>query len=98
MTDKCFKGWTELAGNRDGSCCCNCQYHKQDFYHCTTIDRIAYSIATNKPAPAGCVCSLHKGWICTGMEGEGGGAHSGWSEHGMCEMHMRKVQLTDNSG
>lgn len=52
------------------------------------MDRVAYAIANDVPAPVGCVCTLHKGWTCTGM---GGHVYSDWSEHGMCEMHGRKV-------
>ena len=83
---KCFKGWAD--GNASGACCCNCRYHKEDFHHCTTMDRVAHAVENDVPAPVGCVCSLHKGWLCTGMVGEGGGIHSGWSDHGMCEIHQ----------
>jgi len=63
-----------------GSCCCNCRWHVEDFHHCTTV-----------PDRKGCVCSEHKGWICMA---EGDRAHSGWSEHGMCEMHEAKPEST----
>ena len=62
----------------NGCCCCNCANHLEDFYHCTT-----------PPKPdgvKGCVCSTHKGWICHMI----GKYHSGWSEHGFCEMHRFK--------
>ena len=67
-----------------GCCCCNCKNHLEDFYHCTT-----------HPKPQGvkgCVCSTHKGWICrTSFEdSDKVYYHSGWSEHGMCEMHENK--------
>lgn len=71
----CDKGW------HDGSCCCNCRNHYEDFYHCIT-----------KPKPEGiddCVCSIHKGWICLiSMDGEKPIAHSGWRAHGFCEFYM----------
>lgn len=77
INKKCNKGW------HDGSCCCNCKNHYEDFYHCTT-----------QPKPegvGGCVCSVHKGWICI-IEFEEGQtrAHSNWSEHGFCEMYNNK--------
>jgi hypothetical protein len=66
-----------------GDCCCNCKNHLKDFYHCTTSPK-----PENKK---GCVCSVQKGWICLiSFEGETPMAHSGWGEHGMCEMHSRR--------
>lgn len=63
-----------------GRCCCNCKSHLEDFHHCTTVsDR----------KPGTCFCNDHKGWICMGMLGDSK-AHSGWSEHGICEMHEKK--------
>jgi hypothetical protein len=63
-----------------GSCCCNCRWHVEDFHHCTTARDLREQ--TKK-----CVCGEHKGWICMAPEDR---AHSGWSEHGMCEMHEAK--------
>jgi len=65
-------------GNWNGRCCCNCRWHIEDFYHCTTY----------KGPASQCMCSTHKGWIC--MPPDFGGAHSDWTEHGMCEMHEPK--------
>ena len=62
----------------DGCCCCNCIFHIEDFNHCVTA--ITLRDEMNK-----CVCDSHKGWIC--MPPGFRGAHSGWSEHGICEMH-----------
>lgn len=61
-----------------GQCCCNCKFHVQDFHHCAT---------TGQGADGKCVCSNPKGWIC--MPPEMDRAHSGWPEHGLCEMHQR---------
>lgn len=80
---KCDKGWN------NGECCCNCANHYEDFYHCTS-----------NPKPEGydkdnheCICNVHKGWICLiSLEGERPNAHSGWSEHGMCELWTPKRQ------
>ena len=65
------------SSKNSGCCCCNCKYHIRDFHHCTTV--------VNKPLGK-CVCSEPKGWICMPPEMEGE-AYSGWSEHGLCEMH-----------
>lgn len=61
-------------------CCCTCKHHLQDFHHCTT-----------KPGrqPGTCVCSEPKGWIC--MPPDFDRAHSGWSEHGLCELHTPRT-------
>lgn len=73
-SSNCDKGWN------DGSCCCNCKNHYEDFYHCTTLPKPNNS--------KDCICSTHKGWICIiSFEGEKPKAHSNWSEHGFCEMH-----------
>lgn len=70
-----------------GDCCCTCENHYEDFYHCTTSPKPdSYDENNHK-----CVCSTHKGWICLiSMEGEKPRAHSGWSEHGLCECYVRK--------
>src|ERR1035437_7335406 len=69
---------------KGGRCCCNCAYHIEDFEHCTTNP-------TLREEKHGCICSIHKGWICMAPEFERG-AFSGWPEHGMCEMHEFKVK------
>lgn len=71
---ECFKeDW-------NGCCCCNCGNHLEDFYHCTTLPK--------PKGVEGCVCSTHKGWICKSKfeDSDKVKYHSGWSEHGMCEM------------
>lgn len=70
--------------NFNGSCCCNCENHLKDYHHCTT-----------NPKPEGvdgCVCSVQKGWICkiTFPDTNETFYHSGWPEHGLCEMHILK--------
>ncbi len=68
-------------------CCCNCKSHVEDFCHCT-IDR---GLRKKK---VGCICSIHKGWICVGfvyMDDGHGPAHSGWPEHSCgCELYDAK--------
>lgn len=68
---------------KGGRCCCNCKYHIKDFQHCTTNR----TLMDKKKA---CICSIPKGWICLAPEFDG--AFSGWSEHGMCEMHEFTTQ------
>ena len=65
-----------------GRCCCNCRYHIQDYYHCTTVE-----VPGRRPL---CFCKFPKGWICYIFDQEGATAHSGWSEHGECECHEFK--------
>lgn len=67
----------------NGRCCCNCVNHLEDFHHCTT---------TCPDGVEGCVCGVHKGWICRHVADDTGEVrhYSGWSEHGMCEMHELK--------
>jgi hypothetical protein len=78
-THKSTEGW------QNGSCCCNCKWHHEDFYHCCT------PYPKELPEPEGCRCGIHKGWICmVSIDGEDSRAHSDWPEHSMCEMHVRK--------
>ena len=80
-----FKNMSCQKENWNGCCCCNCENHYEDFYHCTTEPR--------PEGVEGCVCSTHKGWICmASIDGEKPRAHSGWGEHGMYEMHQYKQQ------
>lgn len=62
-----------------GMCCCSCKFHLQDFHHCTTVEEREC-----------CVCGQPKGWICAGESVENGHYHSGWTEHGLCEMWDRR--------
>lgn len=62
-----------------GSCCCSCKFHLQDFHSCVTDWQ-------RHKAENRCICSEPKGWICACESLENGHYHSGWSEHGMCEM------------
>jgi hypothetical protein len=67
---------------RPHNCCCNCKHHLKDFHHCTTVE------GRKKGDP--CYCNDPKGWICMGeiaCDPENGRAHSGWGEHGECELH-----------
>ena len=68
-----------------GCCCCNCKNHLEDFHHCTTLPK--------PEGVEGCVCSTHKGWICRmGFDDSNDVRyHSGWAEHGMCEMHTPRL-------
>lgn len=67
-----------------GACCCNCKHHLADYHHCTTAPELR---ETHK----GCVCGIQKGWICRPPEFDGR-CYSGWTEHGICEMHTLSKQ------
>ena len=64
-----------------GRCCCNCRYHLEDMWHCTTTPK-PKRVEEHKIGE--CVCGKHKGWICAPEIGE---RYSGWTEHGICELH-----------
>jgi hypothetical protein len=84
MSEDCDKS---ILGN--GNCCRNCKSHIEDFYHCAT--KMDVQMYFGKEKFDHCICSKHKGWICyTSIDGEPPTAHSGWSLHGGCEMHIRK--------
>lgn len=88
----CMKGWDDVKANKNGRCCCNCEYHLVDYHHCTTIDRQAVAAQTGSLPFVGCVCLIPKGWICCPPDDENKMCYSGWSEHGMCEMHQFKKE------
>lgn len=72
--------------NWNGCCCCNCANHLEDFHHCDV---------SRPEGIEGCVCNIHKGWICRVQfeDTKEIRYHSGWSEHGMCEMHVLKKTI-----
>lgn len=67
-------------------CCCNCNNHYEDFYHCFSY-----------PKPigvSGCVCDTHKGWTCLiSLDGERPVSHSDWNEHGVCEFWIERIAI-----
>lgn len=70
------------------ACCCTCKHRATDYEHCTTtkLDRVIGS---------DCFCSIPKGFVCTvgfHIDPINGKVHSGWSEHGLCELHEEKVK------
>lgn len=58
------------------ACCCTCKHRLTDYHHCTTTGQV----------DGKCVCSRPRGFVCTSGLSEGI-VHSGWSEHGLCELH-----------
>ena len=72
-------GVCTIEGIGKGRCCCNCRFRLTDNHHCTTSPDLVAELGR-------CVCSLPKGFICAPPEFDGR-VHSGWSEHGLCEMH-----------
>ena len=69
-------------------CCCKCEWHIEDFYHCTTAMPLRDAIE-KLVGGSHCICSMHKGWIC--LCAEEGRAYSDWPEHsGGCELYKEK--------
>ena len=66
------------------ACCCTCQFHVRDYHHCTTAWDIRLALEAAIPEFKGCVCNIPKGWVC--MPPESKRVHSGWPEHGLCEL------------
>ena len=64
----------ECRKKRWNGCCCICQYHYPDHSH---------------PWTDGMRIIHQRGWIC-GMPDCKNRMHSGWFEHGMCEMFTEK--------
>lgn len=63
-------------------CCCTCKHHLKDFSHpCTDGGRV----------------TVQRGWVCANPELFDGAryVHSGWTEHGICEVHTTEIVTTD---
>lgn len=69
-------------------CCCECKFHLQDFYHCSSTPRPLDASGALIP---NCVCGIPKGWIC--MAPDTSRVHSGWTEHGLCETFQAREGL-----
>ncbi len=65
-----------------GKCCCSCAGRATDYHHCCTNQEL-------RKETGGCVCSIPKGFLCLVPEMDGR-VHSGWTEHGICEMWSKK--------
>ena len=86
MSEKC------MLKSEWKACCCNCRYHVADNHHCCT---------TGQKEVGKCVCSKRRGWACVAglFMAEGRRAiHSGWSKHGMCELHTLRDLETGKDG
>lgn len=79
----------QLTAEPFSQCCCNCRFRLTDYKHCSIHGQ-----------PAGkCVCSEVKGYICTGLLGEGGRAHSEWPKHSCgCELYDARVSRAEAIG
>lgn len=76
---------SECTLNEHGQCCCNCEYHLRDYYHCSTHRELRNALKVDQ-----CICSLPKGWVCAGFAfAEGlGQVNSEWPEHSIgCELY-----------
>lgn len=78
-----------IEGIGAGRCCCNCLYRLTDYEHCTTNPTLR--------GEGGCICNVPKGFICAPPEFDGR-VHSGWHEHGLCEMHDYRTHPDATTG
>jgi len=71
-------------------CCCSCQSHKPDHYHCGFVEPEQAKKLKEKIAPdKHCICSIQKGWVCISPISDR--VYSGWPEHSLgCEMFIKK--------
>ncbi len=75
-------------------CCCTCKNHYEDLTHCATTPKKQMYDENGKYK--GCNCFKHKGWICMKevfndrTQETAIMAHSGWTEHGLCELYIPK--------
>ena len=65
---------SECQHSKYGMCCCTCKHRLDDHSH---------------PCTDGKSIMEHRGYICRPPESDGR-AFSGWSEHGLCEMHEER--------
>ncbi len=75
------------------TCCCTCKHRLTDYHHCTTTGQCGDKSGFKPGEPQDtCICSRPRGYICALGLALGGEArvYSGWSEHGMCEMHQER--------
>lgn len=74
---ECYKGWSELSGNREGRCCCNCRWQRPISGH--PWNRV-HLVRTPIDQVIGWGCTVPDMPNITFFE----------SEHGVCEMHEWK--------
>lgn len=83
------------------ACCCTCKHRLIDYHHCTTTGQCGdkSGFKPGEPIELNCICSRPRGYICAAgiAYGENGRVYSGWSEHGMCELHEKKAVISSPS-
>lgn len=79
--NKCFEGWAEDNGNTSGSCCCNCRYQRPISGH-PWNKRMGHPLQGSVADIIGWGCTVPDMPAITFFE----------FEHGMCEMHMKKMK------
>ncbi len=80
----CLEEWKQ--------CCCTCKHRLTDYHHCTTTGVVGDKSAL-KNGEEDCVCSHQRGYICAAglaLDSKNPRVHSGWSEHGMCELWEKR--------
>ena len=90
-TDKC---WLKTEQKQ---CCCNCQWHARDCYHCTTAMDLKNQIEKLTKRST-CICDIQKGWACLAPEFIGRDGvqriHTNWPEHSIgCEMYSAREKV-----
>jgi hypothetical protein len=80
---QCYEGWAQADGNAAGRCCCNCRYQKKIVGHPWN----------NRELTKGPISSII-GWGCNAPEMERIIMFD--TKHGMCEMHTRESDPTNN--
>ena len=67
-------------------CCCNCQYHKRVYFHCTTEPKPTAEQKASAGRDGRCVCGVPKGWVCAMPEHDR--VYDNWPEHSVgCECY-----------
>jgi hypothetical protein len=76
------------------ACCCTCKHRLTDYHHCVTTGQCGdkSGFKPGEETHLNCICSRPRGYVCA-ADILKGMVHSGWSEHGMCEMHEEKACL-----
>jgi len=74
-------------------CCCVCEWHIEDHYHCITAVRLRDEVE-RMINDSRCICGMIRGWICLApgfSDKEKKIAFSDWPEHSIgCEMFSDK--------
>lgn len=82
MSEHCYEGWKAADGNSTGRCCCNCRWQRPIVGHPWNKRRIKQSISDR----IGYGCTVPDMPSIVFFD----------SKHGMCEMHTRETDPSNN--